>query len=227
MKCFFLFIYGLRLNDSASPLFEKLLYFHDISINILIFVSVFVGGVIYSVLFRLGQHKTNLENKFFEIGWTIIPALILIFLSVPSLSLLYFVDLPQSFRRNINLGNLIKVIGHQWYWSYEYSVQDKDLVYDSFLIPANELPLGGFRLLETDKPLIVRALQNNIIQGTSDDVIHSWACPSLGIKFDVVPGRLKRFSLILTRAGTFFGQCSEICGANHRFMPIEIERILS
>lgn len=101
--------------------------------------------------------------------------------------------------------------------------REKVLSYDSFITPFSEGDTGQYRLLEVDKPLVIKCLSKNLIQGISDDVIHSWTCPSFGIKFDVVPGRLKSSTLIRKKVGVFYGQCSEICGAKHRFMPIEVE----
>lgn len=121
------------------------------------------------------------------------------------------------------IGGVIKIIGHQWYWSYEYNLDGVDMQYDSFMVPTSELEVGGYRLLEADKPLIVNVFENVLLEGITSDVIHSWTCPPIGVKFDVVPGRLKRVTLIATQMGVFFGQCSEICGANHRFMPIMVE----
>ena len=102
---------------------------------------------------------------------------------------------------------------------------DCDLFYDSFMIKTEDLFFGGFRLIETDKPLVVKLKTKYLIEGVTSDVIHSWACPLIGVKFDVVPGRLNFIKLVFSEVGVFFGQCSEICGANHRFMPIEVEVI--
>jgi len=135
-------------------------------------------------------------------------------------------DLPVV-EGGLNEGRKVKVIGHQWYWRYEYQkrFRGKYEVYDSFMVPENELRGGGFRLLETDKPLLLPLNHHSFIQGVTSDVIHRWTCPPLGVKIDVIPGRLNTGRLIPLELGVYYGQCSEICGANHSFMPIEVEVI--
>lgn len=214
--------YGLNLKDAISPLQEELVNFHDIIFNILIFISLWIAGSIWGVWFRKSFRYSLLEKKQLEIVWTILPAGVLFFLAVPSLRLLYYMDLPYAGESE---GASIKIIGHQWYWSYEYlkSWTGEEEVYDSFMVPRDELLPGAYRLLETDKPLLLLCNHHRLIQGITSDVIHSWACQPLGVKIDVIPGRLNSASLIASKVGTFYGQCSEICGANHRFMPIEVE----
>lgn len=216
--------YNLLFKDSCSLTFEGIINFHDTVLYVLILISLLIIFSLYSLYFRKSLRYYFLDNKVIEIVWTIVPALILLLISVPSLSLLYFIDSPiHSFYR---IGRLIKVIGHQWYWRYEYDHLGENFQYDSYMVPLSELSLGGFRLLEVDKPLVVNYNRNILVQGITEDVIHSWCCPSLGVKFDVVPGRLNSFKMVPLSLGTFYGQCSEICGANHRFMPIEVEVVL-
>lgn len=173
---------------------------------------------------HFGRRLTH--ESTFEVVWTIVPGLILILLAVPSLKLLYSLDfLIFEYEPIIT----IKVIGHQWFWSYEYLVfSDVDFLqfdiinFDSYLISEDELNPNGLRLLEVDNPLMVpgNAYIRFII--TSVDVLHSWAIPSLGVKVDAVPGRLNQMLTFIKRPGDFYGQCSEICGVNHGFMPIRI-----
>jgi len=166
------------------------------------------------------------HQSFFEILWTIIPAIILIILAIPSLKLLYSLDfLIFEYEPIVT----VKVIGHQWYWSYEYiifsnfNVLDFEVVtFDSYLVPDDELNLDGLRLLEVDNPLVIPGNTYIRFLVTSVDVLHAWAVPSLGIKVDAVPGRLNQVFTFIKRPGDFYGQCSEICGVNHGFMPIRI-----
>lgn len=168
------------------------------------------------------------HNALLEIIWVILPAIILILIAIPSFDILYSMD------EIFNPDFLVKVIGNQWYWTYEipeYKISNNKLIeseaFDAIMtapenIPSNNLLKGMFRLLDTDVWLCLPA--NTHIQAivTSEDVIHSWAIPSLGIKIDCVPGRLNQTSLYIKRAGVYYGQCSEICGINHGFMPIKI-----
>lgn len=213
--------YKLMFNDSVSLVYESIIRFHDKIMLVLILIGVFIFFSLVGVWYKHSFSLKFIEKNTLEVVWTIIPAIILVFLSIPSLSLLYYIDSPSLSGYGFN--NLIKIIGHQWYWSYEYKLNGVDLLYDSFMIPSNDLILGSYRLLETDKPLVVSVLNNILVQGITEDVIHSWCCPSLGVKFDVVPGRLNSFNFVPLVVGTYYGQCSEICGAKHSFMPIEIE----
>ena len=156
------------------------------------------------------------QNQTIEIVWTILPVFILIIIASPSLKALYLLDDP--FSPNLT----IKTIGHQWYWSYEYS-DFPDIEFTSYIIPLRDLKIGSIRLLETDNNLILPV--NNQIRMIirASDVIHSWTIPALGVKADAVPGRLNQIMFSLKHVGVFFGQCSEICGANHRFIPIKLE----
>jgi len=172
----------------------------------------------------VGRKLTH--QSLFEVVWTVVPALILVVLAVPSLKLLYSLDfLLLDYEPIIT----VKVLGHQWYWSYEYIVfldamgLSFDLVnFDSYLVPDDELNLDGLRLLEVDNPLIIPGNMYIRFLVTSVDVLHAWAVPSLGIKVDAVPGRLNQVFTFIKRSGDFYGQCSEICGVNHGFMPIRI-----
>nr|UUG47526.1 cytochrome c oxidase subunit II [Ips nitidus] len=210
----------LLLQDSASPIMEQLTFFHDHTLLILIIITILVGQMLISMLFNKFTHRFLLEGQLIEMIWTILPALILIVIALPSLRILYILD--ELYSPMIS----IKAIGHQWYWSYEYS-DYKKIEFDSYMIPSNELKNFNFRLLDVDNRLVVPFNSQIRILTTSTDVIHSWAIPSLGIKIDSTPGRLNQTNFFINRAGLFFGQCSEICGANHSFMPISIEAISS
>nr|ARH54965.1 cytochrome c oxidase subunit 2 [Curculionidae sp. 7 AH-2016] len=208
----------LLLQDSASPLMEQLMFFHDHTLMILIIITILVGQMLISMFFNKYTHRYLLEGQTIEMIWTILPAFILILIALPSLRLLYILD--EIYNPMIT----IKAIGHQWYWSYEYS-DYKKMEFDSYMIPSNELKPFNFRLLDVDNRMIIPFNSQIRIIVTSMDVIHSWTIPSLGVKIDATPGRLNQSNFNLNRTGLFYGQCSEICGANHSFMPIVIESI--
>nr|YP_010564482.1 cytochrome c oxidase subunit II [Pilumnopeus makianus]UZA47098.1 cytochrome c oxidase subunit 2 [Pilumnopeus makianus] len=208
----------LGLQDSASPLMEQLIFFHDHIMLILILIITFVGYMLSTILFNSYINRYMLENQTIELIWTSIPAIILIFIALPSLRLLYLLDEVN------NPSMTLKTIGHQWYWSYEYS-DFLNLEFDSYMIPSNELNTSNFRLLDVDNRTVIPMNTQIRIIITAADVIHSWTVPALGVKADAIPGRLNQTSFLTTRPGLFFGQCSEICGANHSFMPIVIESV--
>lgn len=191
---------------------------------ILIFIISFVGYIIVRIVWNSYISINLLERQIIECIWTIIPAVILIQIAIPSLLLLYMLD------ESIDSTLTLKVLGHQWYWRYEYtdfwSVSNTTQVeFDSYIVPSNELESSIFRLLDVDNRTIVPFNVHIRILITSADVLHAWTVPSLGVKADAVPGRLNQVKFIGQRPGVFFGQCSEICGANHRFIPIVMEII--
>lgn len=159
-----------------------------------------------------------LESQPLELFWTIVPRFILIFIGLPSIRLLYLLD--EVYKPSIT----IKTIGHQWYWSYEYS-DFLNIEFDSYMTPASESSDQRIRLLDVDNRTVVPITTQIRALITAADVLHSWTVPTLGVKTDAVPGRLNQVNFITNRPGLFFGQCSEICGANHRFMPIAIESV--
>nr|YP_010985473.1 cytochrome c oxidase subunit II [Unedogemmula leucotropis]WOK81717.1 cytochrome c oxidase subunit 2 [Unedogemmula leucotropis] len=208
----------LGFQDAASPLMEELIFFHDHAMMILIMIISLVGYAALSLMTNKYTCRSLVEGQEIETIWTIIPALILVFLALPSLRLLYLLD---------EIGNCsltVKSIGHQWYWSYEYS-DFSNIEFDSYMIPTNELEPGDFRLLEVDHRVVLPTETDIRVLVTSADVIHSWTVPSLGVKVDAIPGRLNQLGFFIKYPGIFYGQCSEICGANHSFMPIVIEAI--
>nr|YP_009442022.1 cytochrome c oxidase subunit II [Cyclorhipidion bodoanus]AOY40243.1 cytochrome c oxidase subunit 2 [Cyclorhipidion bodoanus] len=207
----------ILLQDSSSPLMEQLMFFHDHTLLILIIITILVGQMLISMLFNKFINRLLLEGQLIEMIWTVLPAMILIIIALPSLRLLYILD------ENLNPLISIKAIGHQWYWSYEYS-DYKNIEFESYMMPYNENKMN-FRLLDVDNRLVIPFNTQIRILTTSTDVIHSWTIPSLGVKMDSVPGRLNQTNLMINRTSLLFGQCSEICGANHSFMPIVIESI--
>nr|AAS67214.1 cytochrome oxidase subunit II [Melanopareia torquata] len=201
--------------DASSPIMEELVEFHDHALMVALAICSLVLYLLTLMLMEKLSSST-VDAQEIELVWTILPAIVLIMLALPSLQILYMMD-------EIDEPDLtLKAIGHQWYWSYEYT-DFKDLYFDSYMLPTTELPLGGFRLLEVDHRIVVPMESPIRVIVTADDVLHSWAIPSLGVKTDAIPGRLNQTSFITTRPGIFYGQCSEICGANHSFMPIVVE----
>lgn len=206
---------NLGFQDRNSPIIEQLNFFHDHSLLILILVTTFVRYLIAILFFNSLNNRFLLHGNTIEIIWTILPGIILLFIAFPSLRILYLLD-------EINSPTItIKSIGHQWYWSYEYS-DFKNIEFDSYIL--NETQRINFRLLDVDNRLILPIKNQIRILTTASDVIHSWTVPSLGVKVDANPGRLNQTNFFINRTGLYFGQCSEICGANHSFMPIVIER---
>nr|YP_010165067.1 cytochrome c oxidase subunit II [Phthorimaea operculella]QRN71772.1 cytochrome c oxidase subunit II [Phthorimaea operculella]QSL98466.1 cytochrome c oxidase subunit II [Phthorimaea operculella] len=209
---------NFNLQNGASPLMEQIIFFHDHTLIILLMITIMVGYLMLSLFFNKYINRFLLEGQTIELIWTILPAITLIFIALPSLRLLYLLD---------ELNNpliTLKSIGHQWYWSYEYS-DFKNIEFDSYMIPSNELSPMNFRLLDVDNRIILPMNNQIRILVTATDVIHSWTIPSLGVKVDANPGRLNQTNFFINRPGIFYGQCSEICGANHSFMPIVIESI--
>lgn len=211
---------NLGLQDSSSPLIEQLNFFHDHTLLILIMITILVGYLIIMLFFNNFTNRFLLHGQTIEIIWTVLPAIILIFIALPSLRLLYLLDEIRS--PSITL----KTIGHQWYWSYEYS-DFINIEFDTYILPINEISENTFRLLDVDNRIILPINNQIRIIVSAADVLHSWTIPSLGIKIDATPGRLNQTNFIINRPGLYFGQCSEICGANHSFMPIVIERVSS
>nr|AZF98986.1 cytochrome c oxidase subunit II [Chinolyda flagellicornis] len=209
---------NLNLQDAASPMMEQLIYLHDHALFIIIMIMSMVTYMSLTLITNSLTNRFLLENQMIETIWTIIPSVTLIFIAIPSLKLLYLID--EIYNPKMSL----KVIGHQWYWKYEYS-EFSNIEFDSFMIPTNLLKINDFRLLDVDNRTILPMNTQIRVVVNAADVIHSWAIPALGIKIDAIPGRLNQVSLMINRPGVFFGQCSEICGMNHSFMPISIESI--
>lgn len=204
--------------EPASPLIEQLYFFHDHALLILTLVTTLVGYAIIKLTVNKYTCRNLLESQQIEIIWTILPAIVLVFLALPSLRLLYLLDEVRD--------PLItfKTVGHQWYWRYEYS-DFINLEFDSYIVPAEELKSGEFRCLEVDHRAVLPAGCNVRAIVTAADVLHSWTIPKLGVKLDAVPGRLNQVNFLIKRPGVYYGQCSEICGTNHSFMPIVIEAV--
>ena len=196
---------------------------HDIMFFLILTVF-FVLWMLCRIIFLFGVKKNPIpsnitHNTELELAWTTVPSLLLLFLAVPSFSLLYAID------ELIAPDLTIKVVGNQWFWNYEYSDLIKDINFDSYMILEEDLIIGSIRLLEVDNRLVLPVELSIRILITSNDVLHSFSIPSLGVKMDACPGRLNQISLWINRPGVYYGQCSEICGLNHGFMPIVVEAV--
>nr|QOD97858.1 cytochrome c oxidase subunit II [Glaucidium brasilianum] len=205
----------LGFQDAASPIMEELVEFHDHALMVALAIC---SLVLYLLTLMLTEKLSSntVDAQEIELVWTILPAIVLVLLALPSLQILYMMD-------EINEPDLtLKAIGHQWYWTYEYT-DFKDLSFDSYMVPTTDLSPGHFRLLEVDHRVVIPLESPIRIIITASDVLHSWAVPSLGVKTDAIPGRLNQTSILTTRPGIYYGQCSEICGANHSYMPIVVE----
>ena len=218
----------ITFQDPATPVMEGITALH----HDLMFVLSIIGTTVTWLLLRTTYLFYNKNNPIpstishgttIEIIWTITPSIILMVIAIPSFALLYSID------EVIDPAVTVKVIGHQWYWSYEYSdYSDQNgnaINFDSYMVSDDDLQKGGIRLLEVDNRVMLPANTHVRALVTSADVIHSWAIPSLGVKIDACPGRLNQVGIFIKRPGTFFGQCSELCGVQHGFMPIAIEAV--
>ena len=219
--------------DPATPVMEGIINLHHDLMFFITFIFFFVLIVLARTLyfytgvisdFRTSKNfsRAVVHGTLIEIIWTVIPSLILIVVALPSFALLYSID------EIIEPSLTIKCVGHQWYWSYEFSdfeTKFGSINFDSYMIPESELELGELRLLEVDNRIVLPQNTHIRVLVTAADVLHSWAVPSLGIKVDACIGRLNQTSLFILRDGTFFGQCSEICGVGHSNMPIVVESV--
>nr|YP_009561232.1 cytochrome c oxidase subunit II [Geochelone elegans]QAR49207.1 cytochrome c oxidase subunit II [Geochelone elegans] len=208
----------LGFQDAMSPIMEELLHFHDHTLMIVFLISTLVLYIITLMMTTKLTYTNTMNAQEVEMIWTILPAIVLITIALPSLRVLYLMDEVS------NPHLTIKAMGHQWYWTYEYSDYE-NLEFDSYMIQTQDLLNGHFRLLEVDHRMVMPMESPIRMLISAEDVLHSWAIPSLGVKADAVPGRLNQSTFIITRPGVFYGQCSEICGANHSFMPIVVESV--
>nr|YP_009975055.1 cytochrome c oxidase subunit II [Linguatula arctica]QNK04397.1 cytochrome c oxidase subunit II [Linguatula arctica] len=203
----------LTFQNSASPLMEHLISFHDYVIIILATITAIVFYTMFSMFSNNYLNRFLVHDQTLEFIWTLIPALILGFIMMPSLHILYLLDEISDPLITV------KTMAHQWYWSYEYS-DFQNIQFDSYMLPQSS---HNFRLLDTDNRLTLPHSSLIRLLISSADVLHSWSLPSLGAKADAIPGRLNQLNLYLLRPGLFFGQCSEICGINHSYMPISLQ----
>ncbi len=211
----------MYFQQAASPVMEKLVHLHDYLMVVITSICVFVLALIIYICLRFNRRanpvpsKTS-HNTLIEIIWTTIPVLILVSIFIPSIKILYFMDRAEK------ADMTLKVTGHQWYWSYEYP-EHPGLAFDSNMVETKDLKPGQVRLLEVDNRIVVPVNTTVRVLTAGADVIHNFALPAFGLKIDAVPGRLNETWFKATREGVFRGQCSELCGVRHGFMPIVIE----
>ena len=221
--------WGIYFQDSATPQMEGLIELHDNILFYLVIILFGVGWILVSIIKDYTNKKSPISHKYLNHGtlieliWTITPALILMLIAFPSFKLLYLMDEVSDPAMSV------LAEGHQWYWSYQYpdflNSDEEFIEFDSYLVPESDLEDGALRMLEVDNRVIIPELTHVRFIVTGADVIHSFACPALGIKCDAYPGRLNQVSVLINREGTFYGQCSEICGILHSSMPIVIESV--
>jgi len=217
-------LWGLGLQEAASPVMEDIRWFHDsLMMPIITIITLFVTALLIYVMIRFNKKANPTPSNFthnttVEVLWTVIPVIILVIIAIPSFKLLYKAD------RTSEPEMTLKVTGNQWYWSYEYP-DNGDINFDSNLLEGKDLPEGAPRLLETDNKVVLPVDTNIRILVTASDVLHNWAVPAFGIKIDTIPGRLRETWVRITKEGTYYGQCSELCGVRHAYMPIQVQAV--
>lgn len=217
----------LNFQEAASPVMESLHDMHNlllcVTTGIAIAVLLLMGYIFYR--FHYKKHpdpKTFTHNSTLEVIWTIVPVIILVVIGIPSIRLLHKMEAP------VNAEITIKAIGHQWYWSYEYpdtQNNGKHFEFDSYVLEEKDLKPGQLRLLDVDNPMVVPVDATIRVLITAADVLHSFAVPALGIKKDAAPGRINETWFSIKKPGMYYGQCSELCGAKHGFMPIAVKAV--
>lgn len=214
----------LGFQEAVTPIMRQLTGFHDFLLILITVVTLFVLGLLIYVALRFNENanpkpSTTSHHTLLEVAWTVVPILILVVIAVPSFRLLFAqYDFPKA-------DVTVKAIGNQWYWTYEYPDND-NMSFDAVILEDNELKPGQPRLLATDNDVVVPVNKNIHLLITSTDVLHNWTVPAFGVKVDAVPGRVIRAWFRAEKTGTFYGQCSELCGGKHAFMPIAV-RVVS
>lgn len=205
-----------NLQEGIRVIIELINYFHDYMMTILVLILSFVTYLFMFVILSNRLDKYTVDSHVLETVWTVVPMFILLFIAFPSLYLLYLIE------DVVNPNLMVKVIGHQWYWEYQYSNSWFDYSFDSYIVhEKSDFPL--YHSLDVDNRLVLPTNTSILFLITSADVLHSWAMPTLGVKADAVPGRLNYVSSASSYSGVYYGQCREICGSNHSFMPIVLE----
>ena len=213
----------MGFQPAATPVMEQIHTFHELLLYILVAITVFVLALLVYVSVRFNEKANPVPSKtthntLLEVAWTVIPIVILVVISVTSLKLLYFMD------KTHNPEMTLKVTGHQWYWQYEYP-DDGGFTFDSFMVADEDLKEGQPRMLTVDEEVVLPINTDIRVLVASGDVIHNWSVPSFGIKIDLLPGRINETWVRINREGVFKGQCSELCGTNHGFMPISVRAV--
>ena len=213
----------MGFQEAASPTMSMLTDFNNLLLWIITAITIFVLILLVIVMLKFNEKanptpsKTT-HNTLLEIVWTAVPVLILVAIAVPSFRALYFADSTKDYDMTL------KIVGHQWYWSYEYP-DSGNFTFDSFMVADEDLQEGDLRLLTVDNKVVLPVDTNIRLLMTSEDVIHNWAMPAFGIKLDTVPGRTNETWVRIDKEGLYHGQCSELCGVNHGFMPIQVKAV--
>jgi cytochrome c oxidase subunit 2 len=212
-----------NLQRPGSEVQEQIYDFHNLLLGLSIAISGFVVGLLVYVMVRFSARNNptptrTAHNTLIEVIWTVVPVLILLVIAVPSFRLLYLID------RAVEPELTLIAHGYQWYWGYEYPDQQIS-EYASYLVPDEEIGEGQIRLLSTDAPVVLPVDTDIQILATAGDVLHAFAVPSLGLKEDAVPGRMNEMWVRIDEPGTYYGQCSELCGLGHGYMPIEVRAV--
>jgi cytochrome c oxidase subunit 2 len=213
----------INFETPFSPVMERIHEFNYFLHFIIAGIVLLVLGILAWVIYRFNARRNPVPSKtahntLLEVAWTVLPVLTLLVIVIPSMKLLYYSNKAQD------PDMTLKVTGHQWYWTYTYP-DHGEFSFDSIPIPSEDLKPGQPRLLAVDNPLVVPVGTTIQVLVASDDVIHDWAVPSLGLKKDATPGRVNETWFRANQEGTFYGMCSELCGVNHYFMPIEVRAI--
>lgn len=213
----------LGLQAPATPVAEQLNDLHNGLLVVITGITLFVLLLLVYVMIRFNARRNPVpsrtsHNTLIEVLWTVIPIIILVGIAIPSFRLLYFADRTEDAEMTL------KIIGHQWYWSYEYP-DHGDFTFDALMIPDEEIAEGQLRLLDTDNEVVLPVDTNIRLLMTADDVIHSWTVPAFAVKLDAVPGRTNETWTRITREGVYYGQCSELCGVGHGYMPIKVRAV--
>jgi cytochrome c oxidase subunit II len=210
----------INFQEAATPVMEKVHDLHNLIMIILTLIAIFVLGILGYIIYRFRASRnpvpsTRAHHTLLEVIWTALPVLILLIIAVPSFKLIFYIDKAKDPEMTL------KVTGHMWYWSYEYP--EHKIAFDSTIIPEEELKPGQLRLLEVDNQIIIPVNTTVRLLFTAADVIHSWTVPAFGVKKDCVPGKLNEAWIYVEREGVYYGQCSEICGMKHGYMPIAVK----
>lgn len=213
----------LGFQDAATPVMERIDDFHDLMLVIITVIVLFVTALLVYVVVRFNEKANPVPSKtthhtVLEVAWTVVPILVLVLIAIPSFRLLYYMDKAKTPEMTL------KVVGNQWYWSYVYPDHGK-IAFDSLIIPDDQLKPGQLRLLEVDNRVVVPVDTDIRVLLTANAVIHAWAVPAFGVKIDTIPGRMNETWMRITKPGVYYGQCSELCGVNHGFMPIAVEAV--
>jgi cytochrome c oxidase subunit 2 len=213
----------MGLQPAASPTAVEIAKLHDALLIVITAITIFVLGLMMYACIRFRESRNPTPSKtthhaLLEIAWTVIPVVILVGIAIPSMKLLYFAD-------RIEDGDMtLKIVGHQWYWEYQYP-DHGNFGFDANLVPEEELKPGQKRQMDTDNPVVLPVGKKIRLLFASADTIHNWSMSSFGVKVDTTPGRLNETWVQIDRAGTYYGFCSELCGVNHAYMPIMVKAV--